>query len=342
MRIGGWFGGKPTERGSVGEVVEAQRLRILDQRAENAAAARQVADRRLRLGVDAGDDEPLERLAGRIDARRAPRTERRSARPRPRRSSAGRRRATAPRRARRPHRRSRGVDPFSDTAGSIIRRRVCSQGPTQATVSRHFAHDDQHRPLRVVQHLARDAAEQRAPESRRGRANRRRSGPRRSHPRSRRSAVRRSPTRSLVRARTPRSSAISNASSSDDAVVLVELVRHRDRSRPSPKPAWRATSAAGRDVHEDHLRPVLLGELESELDRLERCGRSVGCDQDLLHRFLLCLASDRRARENQRHRGSGGSRRGELRIRIRQRSDAPLARRPHALGEERRQPCSSG
>ena len=34
----------------VREIVEAQRLRVLDQRAEDAAATREVADRRLRLG----------------------------------------------------------------------------------------------------------------------------------------------------------------------------------------------------------------------------------------------------------------------------------------------------
>ena len=37
----------------VGEVVEAQRLRVLDQRAENATATWELADRLLRLGIDA-------------------------------------------------------------------------------------------------------------------------------------------------------------------------------------------------------------------------------------------------------------------------------------------------
>ena len=47
----------------VGEVVEAQRLGVVDQRAEDATASWELADRILRLGIDAGDDEPLERLA---------------------------------------------------------------------------------------------------------------------------------------------------------------------------------------------------------------------------------------------------------------------------------------
>src|SRR5215218_9954585 len=49
------------------EVVEAQRLRVVDQRAEYAAAVRRVADRSLGLRVDAGDDEPLERLPAGVD-----------------------------------------------------------------------------------------------------------------------------------------------------------------------------------------------------------------------------------------------------------------------------------
>jgi hypothetical protein len=59
------------------EVVEAQRLRVLDQRAEDAAAARGIADRGLGLRVDAGDDEPLERLPAGVDD-----AERRITRPR--------------------------------------------------------------------------------------------------------------------------------------------------------------------------------------------------------------------------------------------------------------------
>ena len=38
----------------VGEVVQPQRARLADEDAEDPAAARQVADRRVRLGVDAG------------------------------------------------------------------------------------------------------------------------------------------------------------------------------------------------------------------------------------------------------------------------------------------------
>ena len=49
------------------EIVETQGLRILDQRAEDPAAARRIADGSLRLLVDAGDDELLERLPAGID-----------------------------------------------------------------------------------------------------------------------------------------------------------------------------------------------------------------------------------------------------------------------------------
>ena len=49
------------------KVVEAQRLRVLDQRAEDPAATRKVADRGLRLRIDARDDELLERLAAGVD-----------------------------------------------------------------------------------------------------------------------------------------------------------------------------------------------------------------------------------------------------------------------------------
>ena len=49
------------------QIVEAQRPGIGDQRAENAAPARQVADHSPRLVVDAVRDEPLEARPGRID-----------------------------------------------------------------------------------------------------------------------------------------------------------------------------------------------------------------------------------------------------------------------------------
>ena len=41
--------------------------RLADQHAEDAAAAREVADRGLRLGVDAGGQEALELRAARVD-----------------------------------------------------------------------------------------------------------------------------------------------------------------------------------------------------------------------------------------------------------------------------------
>ena len=42
------------------DVVEPQRARVVDQDAEHAAAARQVADRPVRLLVDADGEEALE------------------------------------------------------------------------------------------------------------------------------------------------------------------------------------------------------------------------------------------------------------------------------------------
>jgi len=45
------------------DVVEAQRARVADQHAEDAAAAREVADAAVGLLVDARGEEALERLA---------------------------------------------------------------------------------------------------------------------------------------------------------------------------------------------------------------------------------------------------------------------------------------
>ncbi len=49
------------------QVMEAERLRVSDQHAENAPAARQVADRRMCLGVDPRRQEPLEPRAAVVD-----------------------------------------------------------------------------------------------------------------------------------------------------------------------------------------------------------------------------------------------------------------------------------
>ena len=51
----------------VGQIVETQRPGVGDQRAEDAAPARQVADDRARVVVDAVRDEPLEARTGRVD-----------------------------------------------------------------------------------------------------------------------------------------------------------------------------------------------------------------------------------------------------------------------------------
>ena len=47
--------------------MQPQRAGLGDERAENPAAARQVADRRVRLGVDAGGEEALELRAAGVD-----------------------------------------------------------------------------------------------------------------------------------------------------------------------------------------------------------------------------------------------------------------------------------
>ena len=67
MRIGGWLGGKPTDSESLAEVVQAKRPRVPDQHPENAAAAGKLADRLLRLRVDAVCHEALEGRTGRVD-----------------------------------------------------------------------------------------------------------------------------------------------------------------------------------------------------------------------------------------------------------------------------------
>ena len=56
-------GARPGSRTSAGgaDVGEAQRPRVVDQHAEDAAAAREVADRRVRRGVDAAREEALQR-----------------------------------------------------------------------------------------------------------------------------------------------------------------------------------------------------------------------------------------------------------------------------------------
>ena len=62
------------------DVGQPQRLRLADQLAEHAVAARRVAERAARGVVDPGREEALQPLGGRCRARRARRTGRRSAR----------------------------------------------------------------------------------------------------------------------------------------------------------------------------------------------------------------------------------------------------------------------
>ena len=52
---------EPDRAGIFSEVCEPQRPRLADEDAEDPAPARKVADRRLRLFVDAGGDEALQR-----------------------------------------------------------------------------------------------------------------------------------------------------------------------------------------------------------------------------------------------------------------------------------------
>ena len=66
-RIGGWWGGKPTERGS--SLIDSNRSgrASRDQGAEDAAPAREVTDLGHGLVVDAGVDEALEPRPRRVD-----------------------------------------------------------------------------------------------------------------------------------------------------------------------------------------------------------------------------------------------------------------------------------
>ena len=51
----------------VGDVVQPQRLRVPNQDAEDAAPVRRVTDRGMRVGIDPGRQEPLQRLARSVD-----------------------------------------------------------------------------------------------------------------------------------------------------------------------------------------------------------------------------------------------------------------------------------
>jgi len=63
----GVVGWKADRARVVSEVVEPERPGVGDERSEDAAAVRRIADRRLRLLVDAGHDEPFEGTAARVD-----------------------------------------------------------------------------------------------------------------------------------------------------------------------------------------------------------------------------------------------------------------------------------
>ncbi len=104
----------------VREVVQSQRPGFADQDAEDAAPARKVTDRRVRLRVDPGGQEALERLPGPVDhpERRVPGAGQLA--PPSRRSAAGARRARAPRSARCRRRRGRAGGRVR-SAGSSVR-----------------------------------------------------------------------------------------------------------------------------------------------------------------------------------------------------------------------------
>ena len=80
----------------LGEIVQAQRVGIADEDAEDPAAGRQVADGGLRLRVDPRRQEPLEARAGGVDDAEGRVLRAGQAWRRPRRASAARRRARAP------------------------------------------------------------------------------------------------------------------------------------------------------------------------------------------------------------------------------------------------------
>ena len=65
--IGGWFGGKPTTRGSSLRSWRRNGRRVADQRAEDPRPCGQVADRACASRVDAGRDEALEPVAAPVD-----------------------------------------------------------------------------------------------------------------------------------------------------------------------------------------------------------------------------------------------------------------------------------
>ena len=67
MCIGGWPGGKPTERGCSDEVVQAKGPRVADEHAENAAAVRGIADLALHLRRHPVGHEALEAGSGGVD-----------------------------------------------------------------------------------------------------------------------------------------------------------------------------------------------------------------------------------------------------------------------------------
>jgi hypothetical protein len=51
----------------LGDVVEAERLRVTDEHSQEPAPPWELADRRVRLGIDARREEPLEALSGAVD-----------------------------------------------------------------------------------------------------------------------------------------------------------------------------------------------------------------------------------------------------------------------------------
>jgi hypothetical protein len=62
------------------------------------------------------------------------------------------------------------------------------------------------------------------------------------------------------------------------------------RNRGSPtEAAWCDDFEGRRDVHEDCLRALFLGELEPELDGLLRRGRTIGGNEDRFHGVLLLV-----------------------------------------------------
>jgi len=82
-------------------------------------------------------------------------------------------------------------------------------------------------------------------------------------------------------------------------VIAVHLVRN---TTDEAEAVQRDVIGERNDVHDGHARPLVTGEVDTELDRLVGGLRAVGCDQDSFHRGppRLRVRRPRAARVNAR------------------------------------------